>query len=406
MTTSTTEYIPSDEEAEANGRAGADAADWPQPPEADPPPEATAAPPPVVRPLTIWRPSQFLAWTEPLGNHLVLPAYLTRGELTTLIGQGGLGKTRLALWLAICQILGRLWCGLQTAGEAVKWLFLGDENGIARLKEDLQRMFSILAPAEIARADEFLRLQALLEMGDCDVWLGDATTQARIAATIEEQQPGVIVADPLVNFAPGDISKPGEMKEAIRTLRGIFRRSAPQAADLLLHHARTGRQNIVQGIGWDAANFASGGKALFAAARCQMNLMPGKADDDTRLVLSCAKANNCQKFETCGLIFDPQTCTYAVDPDFDADAWLADVEGRTRSGQSLCTVADVVSAVQDGYTTTKALVEHLCDAYQTSKRTAERLISRTLKAEGIQQLTRGRYMLGRKAEKLCPPAVL
>jgi hypothetical protein len=356
-----------------------------------------------IKPLNIWRPSQFLNWVQPPGSHLLLPAYLSKGELTTLIGQGGLGKTRLALWLAICQILGRLWCGLQTIGEPVKWLFLGDENSIARLKEDLQRMFSILTSEEIARVDEFLRLPALVEMEDYDVWLGDATTQARIAATVEQEQPGVVVTDPLGNFAPGDISKPGDMKEAIRTLRGIIRRAAPQAAELLLHHARTGRQNIAQGVGWDAANFASGGKALFSAARCQINLMPGKADDDTRLVLHCAKANNCQRFETRGLIFDPQTFTYTIDPDFDADAWLADVEGLARSGHSLCSVADVVSAVQDGYTTTTALVEHLGEAYAASKRTAERLISKTLKAEGIKQLTRGRYILGRKAEKLCPP---
>jgi hypothetical protein len=358
-----------------------------------------------IKPLNIWKPSQFLDWVEPPGSHLLLPAYLTKGELTTLIGQGGLGKTRLALWLAICQILGRPWCGLESGGEPMKWLFLSDENSIARLKEDLQRMFSTLAPGETARVDEFLRLPALVETDDCDVWLGDTLTQARVASTLEAERPGAIVADPLANFAPGDISKPGEMKEAIRTLRAIIRHTAPKAAVTLLHHARTGRQNIAQGIGWDAANFASGGKALFAAARCQINLMPAKPDDDTRLVLHCAKANNCPRFETRGLIFDPQTRTYAVDPDFDADAWLAEVEGRARSGQSLCTVADVVSAVGDGYATTKALVEHLGDAYQTSKRTAERLISKTLKAEGIKQLARGRYMLGRKAEKLCPPAV-
>jgi len=251
------------------------------------------------------------------------------------------------------------------------------------------------------------RLQSLLgKVHDCDVWLGDPLTQARVTATLEAEMPGAIVADPLNNFAPGDISKPGEMKEAIRILLGIVRHTIPKAAVKLLHHARTGRQNIAQGIGWDAANFGSGGKALFASARCQMNLMPGKADDDTRLVLSCAKSNNCQRFETRGLIFDPLTFTYAVDPDFDADTWLADVEGRARSGQSVCTVADVVSAVRDGYTTTKALVAHLCDAYQTSKRTAERLISKTLKVEGIKPLTRGRYILGRKAEKLCPASVL
>jgi hypothetical protein len=111
-----------------------------------------------IKPLNIWRPSQFLAWVEPPGSHLLLPAYLTKGELTTLIGQGGLGKSRLALWLAICQILGRPWCGIQTGGDPMKWLFLSDENGIARIKEDLEGMFSTLLSPEITRVDEFIGL--------------------------------------------------------------------------------------------------------------------------------------------------------------------------------------------------------------------------------------------------------
>jgi hypothetical protein len=337
---------------------------------------------------------------------LLLPAYLSKGQLTTLIGLGGLGKTRLALYLAICQILGRPWCGIETGGEPAKWLFLGDENGIGRLQTDLRGMFSVLAKDEIARVDEFLRLHALLETDDYDIWLGDATTQARIATTIEQQQPGVVVADPLGDFAPDDISKPGPMREAIRLLTRIIRHSAPTAAVLPIHHSRPGRQNIAQGIGWDAANFASGGKGLFAVARCQLNLMPGDPDDDTRLVLHCAKANNCPRFGTRGLIFDPQTSTYAVDPDFDADAWLAEVEGRASSGQSLCTMADVVAAVRDGYTTTKELIAHLGEAYSASKRTVERLICRALKAEGIKKLDRGRYTLGKRAEILCPTTAL
>jgi hypothetical protein len=232
--------------------------------------------------------------------------------------------------------------------------------------------------------------------------LGDPKTVARVRLTIESEAPGGIIADPLVNFAPGDISKPGEMKDAIRLLLSTFRKVAPSAATFLLHHARTGRANIAQGVGWDAANFASGGKALFAASRCQINLMPGKAEDDTRLVLSCAKANNCQKFETRGLIFDPLKFTYTVDPDFDPDAWLADVEGRARSGNCLCTLADVVAAVRDGYTATKDLSAHIQEAYATSKRSAERLISKAVEAQGIKQLTRGRYILGSKSERFLP----
>jgi hypothetical protein len=358
----------------------------------------------AIKPLKIWRPSQFIEWTEPPGSHLLLPAYLTKGALTSMIGQGGVGKSRLALWQAICQILRREWCGLQTGGDPVKWLFLGDENSVARLKHDLERMLSTLTTEQIARVEEFLRLPALIEVDDYDVWLGDPLTQARVAKTIETEKPGAIVADPFSNFAPDDISKPGPMKEAIRLVLAITRRTAPNAAVELLHHARTGRQSIAQGVGWDAGNFAFGGKALFASSRCQMNVMPGKADDDTRLVLSCAKSNNCRKFQTRGLIFDQETCTYSVDPDFDPDAWLADVEGRARSGQSLCTVVEVTSAVRDGYTATKDLVAHLTEACATSKSTVERLIRRAVENEAIKPITRGKFMLAQKSARYLEPS--
>lgn len=349
--------------------------------------------------LSIWKPSEFLAWVAPASSNLLLPAYLTRSELTTLIGQPGIGKTRLALHLAICQILGREWCGLTVSAEPMKWLFLGDENSISRWQDDLRHMFSALTAQEIERVDEFLFLPAILGPDDADVWLGDARTQDRIIQTIEGVEPGAVVADPLGNFAPDDISKPGPMKEAVRLLLHMMRRSAPEAAYTILHHARSGRQNIIQGVGWDAGNFASGGKALIASSRCQMNLMPGSADDDTKLVLSCAKSNNCERFTTRGLIFDRETFTYSMDPEFDLEAWTADVEGRARSGQSLCTVAEVASAVHDGYSTTKALVEHLTEACATSKSTVERMIRRATDCEAVAVLSRGKFMLGRKSTK-------
>src|SRR5262249_36854640 len=161
-------------------------------------------------------------------------------------------------WLPICQITGREWCGIPTAGEPQKWLILGDENSIARIKSDLQRILANLTDAERVRVDEFLRLQAIVSIDDTDLNLGDATTHARIMATIESVSPGAIVADPLSNFAPGDISKPGDMKEAIRLFASTVRRPAPLAALVILHHARPGRQNIAQGVGWDAGNFGSG----------------------------------------------------------------------------------------------------------------------------------------------------
>ena len=253
-------------------------------------------PQPSGKPFPVWRPSQFLQWVEPPGNQLLLPAYVTKGQLTTVIGQGGVGKSRLVgLWLPICQITRREWCGLNTGSDPQRWLVLGDENSVARIKGDLERIVGNLTDEERARVDELLRIQAILEADDADLNLGDVVTRERLMMTVEQFSFGGIIVDPFVNFAPGDISKPGDMREAVRLLNATIRKPAPSTALVVLHHARTGRQNIAQGVGWDAANFASGGKPLFSAARCQLNLMPGKAEDDTRLVLSCAKANNCRR---------------------------------------------------------------------------------------------------------------
>lgn len=364
-------------------------------PEALAPPEEKA-----ITPLNVWRPSQFLDWEEPPGSHFLLPAYISRGELTTIIGPGGLGKSRLGgLWFPICQITGREWCGLKTGGDPQKWLYLGDENSLSRLKTDLTKILGNFNSDERERIDQLLRIQAICDGDDADLNLGDPITRARVAATVAQEAPGGVIFDPLGNFAPDDISKPHHMKEAVRLIMSTVRKGAPDAARVLLHHSRTGRTNIIQGVGWDAANYATGGKTLYASARCQINLMPGSKDDDTRLVMSCGKANNCERFVTRGLIFNPENFTYNLDSDFDVDAWTADVEGRARSGQSLCTLQDLVSAVADGYRKTKDLVEHLMEVCAVSKRTVQRLIKEGVEKGAIKALTRGSYVLGPKAAK-------
>jgi hypothetical protein len=347
----------------------------------------------------MWKPSQFLNWEEPEGSHLLLPAYITLGELTTLIGQGGLGKSRLALWLGISQITGREWCGLKTGGEPQNWTFIGNENSIARFKTDLSKILPNLTPEERQLVDEHLRLPAPEDFAELDLNLSEPATRARIIATIKDHQAGAVIIDPLGNMAPGDISKPHEMREALRLLVATIRQAAPNAAIIILHHSRTGRQNIAQSVGWDAANFASGGKTLFAMTRSQLNLAPASKDDDTKLLLSCAKSNNCERFTTRGLVFSPANYTYSIDEDFNLEAWEAEIEGRARPGQSLCTVAEVTSAVRDGYSTTRELVAHLTEACATSKPTVERVIRKANEVEAIKTLTRGKFILGRKANK-------
>lgn len=338
--------------------------------------------PPEITPLRLWRPSEILAWVEPPGLHFLLPAYLSRGEITALVGQGGLGKSRLALWLAVCQVLGHAWCDIETSSKPATWAFLGPENSLSRLRSDLSAMLAPFTDSERALVDQHLLLPAQVHPGDTDSWLGSIETQARVMLTLERHRPDVVVFDPLGTFAPGDTTTPGDMSEALRLIRGLVTTAAPNAAILLLHHARTGRANIAQGVGYDSANFAAGGKPLYGVARCQMNLMPGSADDDTKLVLACAKSNNCQRFAARGLRFSIADRSYHVDPAFDVRAWLADVEG-SRTSTSRLPANQVAELCGDGIPRAR-LAQMVVKKLGCSRPQAYRYIARAIDEGAIE----------------------
>jgi hypothetical protein len=196
--------------------------------------------------FTVWKPSQFLAWQEPPGSHFLLPAFISKGEVTACIGQGGLGKSRLfGLFLPICQILKRPWCGIETGGEPQTWLVLGNENSISRFQSDLEKILAPLRREENVLVESLLRLQAITDPSEADLDLGDEEIANRVRATIQEVNPGAIVLDPLGNFSTLDISKPYDMRTSLRLIFKTIRPVAPQAAIVLIHHARTGRQNIL-----------------------------------------------------------------------------------------------------------------------------------------------------------------
>jgi hypothetical protein len=353
----------------------------------------------TVKPLTLWRPSQFIAWQEPPGSQFLLPSYLTRGELTAIVGGAGVGKTRLTLWLAFCQIMRRLWCGLETGGDPGRWLFLSDENSLSRLKGDLSRMMDNFTIEERDFIDQRLLLHAIVEDDDGDLWLGDAVTVARIKETIRSATPDVVVADPLSNMAPEDPSKPEGMKRTVRIFADIVRQTAPKAARILIHHAKPGRQNILGGVGFDASAYGSGGKGLVASARCQINIMPGAEEDSNHLVIACGKVNNCPPFATRGVILDGERFSYAVNEDFDLKEWKAHVEGKARAGHAFCTISDIVSVIYDGKRSTSDLVSTLMADCSVSKSTVERTLGKAVDAGAVMTETRGLYMLGPKANR-------
>lgn len=329
-------------------------------------------------------------------NQEILGNYLCGGSVTMLVGQGGLGKSRLALCLAVAQITGKPWCDIPTSLPPKRWLMLGVENSIRRIRSDTRNIRSRCSPSEIALLNNHLRIQLVESIDD-----GVPDDFARITAEVQNLASDVVVIDPISDWINvSDQNSAAEMRQATRLLIHAIHKANPLAAILLLHHARTGRQNILQATGFDAANFASGSKALHAIVRCQLNLAPADPDDSNKLVLHCAKSNDAEPFHTRGILYDHSSCNYAIDPDFNLQTWEDRVEGKI-SGQS-AGIGDVVRAVRSGLRSSSEIVNHLVSSTLCSPKTAKRRLSDALDKGYLQKLDglRGQFILGPKASSV------
>ncbi len=352
-----------------------------------------------VRPFTIWPPSKIFAWQEPPGMNLLGP-WLRKGELTVVFGPPGIGKSRLfGLWLPICQITGQRFCGLDTGGHPQRWLIIGNENSVARQKSDLKKMFAGLSGAQRAAVEQRLRIHVLRTFEDSDLALGSVESVTRLRATLEAEQPGAISFDPGSALVDGDEVKPSDVRLMLKTLHGIVRPVCPDAALLLICHAKIGREAVAQSGIYDAGNYGRGPKTYLMAARCVMNLKPGDDEDSTRLVLENSKCNNGPLFETRGLIFDPDAGIYSVDPDFDREVWQAAVTGRKTA--KVVTVAEVVRLVKAGTCSTEQIIAALSKDHRVSAKTVQRRISEAKAQDWIEPtIPRGSWIPTKKAGKL------
>lgn len=350
----------------------------------------------------VWTPSQYIAYQEEKSALLLGDGILERAEWTSFGGVGGLGKTRLAIQLLICQMTGKPWCGLPTAGEPQRAIFLSTENGVRRYKADFERMLRSLTDDERKIVDANFFIPPLTAENDLDLCLGDSAVVARLQATIKHVNPGIVVFDPWADMVDGDENKTEDVRDTLRILRRVLQASAPTAAVLIIAHARTGSSNVLQaGDNYAAGNFMRGAKALFSKVRAEIQLAPGDKDNSNHLVLACGKSNNSAKFSTRGIIFDPETFTYSVDPSFDIDAWRSDVAGKRRNQSA--SVAEVVACVREkcGQPGLSIKAGEICKAVEettgASIRTIKTRIAEAVSAGYLRKTEpKGSYALGSK----------
>ena len=198
--------------------------------------------------LTIRSPDEILALPEDPHDNILGDRLLAKGQSLTLLGPGGIGKSRMVLQLAASTISGQPFIGLETHGAGLRWLMFQIENANRRLQFDFNHLREAYRN-DWATINERLLIHTLET--DRDGWLSlDAEeNQFAIAQAIEAHAPDVITFDPLNQFAIGDPNKDQDMAATCQVIARLCRRGNPQRAIIALHHTITGRAGAAKSFG-------------------------------------------------------------------------------------------------------------------------------------------------------------
>lgn len=354
---------------------------------------------PAPKPFTVLSGAELRQVDIPPKVNVLGDGVISLGQLTTIIGQGGTGKSRVAMQIAISQVVGWSFAGLASHKEPLRHLLLGTENSIYRQKSDYLKMTESMSEEQRALVDAHVFFHVLQKIDDAFIHLGSDDIRRRWLDTIEAIQPNCIYIDPFGEVNMGDINKDADVRHTLRELTKVCRRFDPSTAIILLHHGKTGRQNIAQAVGWDKGNFLLGSKALYSGARSQINIAPADPDDPSRIVVSCGKSNDAKPFDPVGLVLEEETMLYGIDPSFDLNAWKDDVEGK-RSTASF-TIKEVAHTINGGMTNTKDIHADLGGSDVGSIRSLQRILKKG-KEQGYFRAGKDGYKLTGKGGKLVP----
>lgn len=254
-------------------------------------------------------------------------------QVQVIFGQGGLGKSRVALNLARNQVLRLPFCGLQTGARPLRHLLMGSENSIHRLQGDVRAMSNGLAPEQITLLEEHVHLATLENPGDAFINVGDEDNVTRWESTVRSVRPEVLWVDPWGDVLSGD-GFDRDVRETLTILIRIARQVNPDCAIVILAHSRTGAQNIALAVGFGAADFGKGSKALYSAARAVVNLAPYDETDQPPILCVCAKSNDAPRFPAFVMGMHPVERTYDTFGPVDVEAWREDVTAKLAAKRS------------------------------------------------------------------------
>ena len=101
------------------------AAEYLEPPEIE---TMMPEPAPARLALTVRTPDEILAQPQDPNDNILGDRLLAKGQSMTLLGPGGIGKSRMLLQWAAASTAGKPFLGLETHGQGLSWLVLQVEK--------------------------------------------------------------------------------------------------------------------------------------------------------------------------------------------------------------------------------------------------------------------------------------
>jgi len=306
---------------------------------------------------------------------------IAEGETLSILGEGGVGKSRWTLQLIAHMILGRNFCGLKTEPIArqKRWLFIQGENRKRRLKFEIRALKESmgLTPVEFEIIAKHIFSTTLLKPIDFDLDTTDPERLAEITHVVDDFRPDGVVVDPLGDFTSADMNADEHMKKVADNIITAVQQGNVKRVVIIVHHAITGKDGAAKAVGWDASSFGRGSKALYNKVRSQINIAKVDPEDESRILIACGKNNNGPRFKPKGVILQ-ENGNYIEDPDFDLDAWKEEVNGTAGKKDKGMTIPgkSIRELVASGGDTYRSLETRVAQNFNCSASMAKTAVSK------------------------------
>ncbi len=325
----------------------------------DPPPETRPSSNrqrPKLAPLTIRSVGEILATELVLPEPFLDVGYLTPGERLSILGQGGIGKSRVVQQLAFCCAAGVPFLEWETKAADMKWLFFQTENSIRRLKHDVEKMLTSFDEEQKVRIMNNVHFHTLEADADGMIYLDVSEHRERVEGAIADFQPHIVVFDPLRDCGLGNLNEDRDMSEVLRLISEVVRQGNPLRIPLIIHHATTGKAGAAKATGYDRSSFGRNSKVLHGWVRAQFNIAPASPDDNNLLILASGKHSNGEEFKAFAIRLNQQTMMYAPDWEFSVEDWAESVSSPSRSGTERVTQEVILELLPPSGSVEKAVV--------------------------------------------------